>query len=264
MKQLISISAFALLCLAITSCGDSQTLETQKNNVSEVKKDSINNTFPSKEVNQDSQQKNKNNESASTKPNEGTITEIVNGDLKCYVTLVDKNGKEHNLGATFEVCEKPENLLNNKVRLSYEEASVSDCESAEPCGKSKIELLISKIEILEKKSSSTSNKNDSQTLSNGEWTITIGNHQSWSGVNGTGNLSYRGCDSQDKCIELTGGKVTCRDGTCTTGWRSGDYTYVMKQSITGEEREPNPASTILEVRNNYKPILTAKGFKIVS
>lgn len=77
----------------------------------------------------------------------GTVKEIVNGDLKCYVTLVDQQGTKHNLGATFEACEKPEALLNKKVSLDYRIESVSDCESAEPCGKSKKESLISKMEI---------------------------------------------------------------------------------------------------------------------
>ncbi len=85
--------------------------------------------------------------SATGQPKIGTVKEVVNGDLKCYVTLIDEKGTQHNLGAIFEVCEKPETLLNKKVSLDYRIESVSDCQSAEPCGKSKKESLISKMEI---------------------------------------------------------------------------------------------------------------------
>jgi hypothetical protein len=64
-------------------------------------------------------------------------------------------------------------------------------------------------EISGDKSRSANNK--TQTISNGEWIITTDNHDSWTGVNNTGNISYKGCDVKGKCIELTGGKVFCRD-----------------------------------------------------
>ncbi|MDJ0800329.1 MAG: hypothetical protein QNJ51_26565 [Calothrix sp. MO_167.B12] len=186
---------------------------------------------------------------------------MVTGDLKCYVSLVDEKGTERQIGAIFEVCEQPDKFLNKKVNLSYQDINVNDCESSEPCGKTKLEYLIAKIEIVGDKSSTKSDKSDSQTLSNGEWTVVIGNRKSWSGVNGTGNLSYRGCSSQGKCLELTGGKVTCRQGICITGWKNGNYTYVVKQPITEDGTPSNPSLTTLEVRKNDKLILTAKGFK---
>jgi hypothetical protein len=194
-------------------------------------------------------------------PQLGTIKEVVNGDLKCYVTLVDESGKQHNLGATFDVCEKPETLVNQKVRLDYGIVSVNDCQSAEPCGKTKQESLITKIEFLSKSPSDTSSSN-SQTLSNGEWKITIGNRDSWSGVNGTGNLTYKGCDAKNNCIDLTGGKVTCRDGKCITGWKNGEYTYVVEQAIT-EEGANSPSTSILTVRKGDTVILTAPGLKSI-
>ncbi|MFN6565168.1 MAG: hypothetical protein RMY28_035950 [Nostoc sp. ChiSLP01] len=70
-----------------------------------------------------------------------------NGDLKCYVSLVDRNGKLHEgVGATFDVCE-PEKYVNKNVNLFYELENVNDCQSAEPCGKTIKEWLITKIEI---------------------------------------------------------------------------------------------------------------------
>ncbi|MEQ9238593.1 hypothetical protein [Coleofasciculus sp. E2-BRE-01] len=190
-------------------------------------------------------------------PTVGRVKSMVNGDLMCYVSLVDENNSEHEIGATFDICANSNLFLNQKVRLVYDRIPVNDCQSIEPCGKTRIESLITKME--------TVRDGNSQTLSNGEWTITIGNRESWSGVNRTGNLSYQGCDSQGNCIDLTGGKVTCRDGLCTIGWRNGDYFYVIEQPIDNPERpELSESSTRLIVRKGSEVILETTGFQIVS
>lgn len=80
-------------------------------------------------------------------PAVATVKGMVNGDLMCYVSLVDENNIKHEVGATFEICENPNRFLNQKVRLSYENVSVNDCESAEPCGKNRIESLIINMEL---------------------------------------------------------------------------------------------------------------------
>lgn len=200
---------------------------------------------------------------SSTNPTVATVKRMVNGDLMCYVTLVDENNIEHEVGATFEICENPNRFLNQKVRLFYERLPVNDCESAEPCGKTRIESLITNMEIVG--GGNSENSENSQTLSNGKWTITIGNINSWSGVNGTGNLSYRGCDSQGNCIDLTGGRVTCRDGVCTMGWRNGDHSYVIEQPVDNPDRpDGTENSTSLRVRKGSEVILEATGFRVVS
>lgn len=79
----------------------------------------------------------------------GTVKEIVQGDIMCYVTLEDQNGVTHNLGATFEICAEADTYLNKKVSLSYTEANVNDCQSNEPCGKTRQETLISTLEIID-------------------------------------------------------------------------------------------------------------------
>ncbi|MDZ8187797.1 MAG: hypothetical protein RMX96_23470 [Nostoc sp. ChiSLP02] len=80
-------------------------------------------------------------------PSFGTIKDMQNGDLKCYVTLADRNGKLYeSIGATFDVCE-PDKYVNKNVNLFYDLENVNDCQSAEPCGKTKQEWLINKIEI---------------------------------------------------------------------------------------------------------------------
>lgn len=190
-------------------------------------------------------------------PTVGTVKEMVNGDLLCYVTLVDENNVEHHVGADFEICANEDTFLNQKVRVSYEAVPVNDCQSAEPCGKTRIESIITQMEIVG--AANPENSGNSKTISNGEWTIAIGNINSWSGVNGTGNLSYRGCNSEGNCINLTGGKITCRNGLCTTVWRNGNYAYILKEPI-GNPDSPTTASTTLTVRKDSEVILEATGF----
>ncbi|MBE9006442.1 hypothetical protein IQ259_15575 [Fortiea sp. LEGE XX443] len=249
------------------------TKETPTNNVEQVKSEATQNNTKetvSKNSTRPTPIKNSSTSENNQKPNSkqptiGTVKELVNGDLLCYATLTDEKGTEHNVGASFEICAESEKFLNKKVRASYTIASVNDCQSIEPCGKSKKESIITKMEVLDETSSKQSPSSKSQILSNGEWTITIGNADSWSGVNGTGNLTYKGCDAKGSCLELTGGKITCRDGKCTTGWRNGDYSYILEQPITEEDNPQEIASsTIFTVRKDANVILSAKGFKLAS
>ena len=72
---------------------------------------------------------------------------------------------------------------------------------------------------------------NAEVLTNDKLTISIGNQQSWTGRNGTGNLSYYGCD-RTECIYLTGGKISCQDGVCRTTWENRDRAYVLSSPIT--------------------------------
>ncbi|MBD2388614.1 hypothetical protein [Cylindrospermum sp. FACHB-282] len=147
MKKLIPTISLIFCSIWLVSCSNSQTdaaKQTPSNTVEQIKTETSPKPVTATPANTTEQ------------PKIGTIKELVNGDLKCYATLVDENGKEHNLGASFEVCE-PEKFLNKKVSLSYGIESVSDCQSAEPCGKSKKESLIVKIDILGEKSPTKKN-----------------------------------------------------------------------------------------------------------
>ena len=64
-------------------------------------------------------------------PTSGKLLKLTNGDLMCYVDLMDARGKKYNLGADFSVCEQSK-LLNKQVQLTYKKIKVSDCQSAEP------------------------------------------------------------------------------------------------------------------------------------
>ncbi|MFO5529268.1 MAG: lipoprotein [Cuspidothrix sp.] len=291
MKKIIPTIAVIFTCISLIGCGNtpketikedaSNTVKQSQTEISPVvatetedEEESSSKTETKEEENNPESKKtlvrknvdsNKNQKKEGKKPKVGTVKELVNGDLMCYVTLVDKKGTEHNLGATFEICEQDKKFVDKKVRLVYETQSVNDCESAEPCGKTRKESIITKMELIsedrEKESVNDNSKSsNSQTLSNGEWTITLSNTDSWKGVNGTGDVSYKGCDANGKCLDLTGGKVTCRDGKCITGWTNGDYVYILEQPIT----EKSDATATLIVRQNTKEILKATDLKVVS
>jgi hypothetical protein len=143
------------------------------------------------------------------------------------------------------------------VKATYELVNINDCQTFEPCGKTRQEWLIAEMEIQENSSSS-----NSQTLTNREWTIKIENLDAWSGVNGTGNLGYYGCDSKGSCLSLTGGQIISRDGHFTMGWRHGEYNYVIEQLIDNPERPTKSArESVLIVRQSGKVILRATGLK---
>lgn len=191
-------------------------------------------------------------------PTVGTVKQLVNGDLMCYATLVDERGVERQVGASFEICDQQATFLNQRVRATYKLTSVSDCQSAEPCGKTRKEYLITAMTVIEPAQSDKSR--DTRTITNGKWTITVGNFNSWNGVNGTGNLTYRGCDARGQCINLSQGQMTCRDGVCTTAWRNGDYTYVLTEPMRSPDNPTGTAPTLI-VRQGDTVILKADGFR---
>ena len=82
-------------------------------------------------------------------PSSGKLLKLVNGDLMCYVELIDSRGKKFNMGATFEICEQTK-LLNKRVRLTYKMINVNDCQSAEPCGKTRREKAIVTMKLFRK------------------------------------------------------------------------------------------------------------------
>jgi glucan-binding YG repeat protein len=177
MKKTIFTTTLVICSMLIASCSDSGKSVSQQNQSNQV------NTPTANQINHESTSANKakldnqenkkqtNNSTSSEKtpiknnkpnvienenPTFGTIKDMQNGDLKCYVNVVDANGKLHQgVGAIFEVCEQ-DKYINKNVSLSYELKDVNDCQSAEPCGKTIKEWLITKIEIQEKKAPDSS------------------------------------------------------------------------------------------------------------
>ena len=84
------------------------------------------------------------------RPTIGKVKAMVNGDLMCYVTLIDDKNVEHdNIGASFEICANQNTYLNQKVRVTYNQVNINDCQSAEPCGKTRKAWLITKLEAID-------------------------------------------------------------------------------------------------------------------
>ncbi len=179
-------------------------------------------------------------------PEVGVIRRIQQGDLMCYISFTDEFGKRRQVGATFELCQNPRQYLNQRVRLVYGIRSVSDCQSAEPCGRSRRTHLVIRMDPVDQAGRPVSTT-DSVVLRNRDWTIAVGNRNSWSGVNGTGNMTYRACNTRGECLRLSGGVTTCRDGLCATTWRNGEFSYTLNSLITDDSRRT--ASTLVVRRN---------------
>jgi hypothetical protein len=80
-------------------------------------------------------------------PRTGTVLKMTNGDIACYIELRDVGGRTHTLSAGFDLCEKSEKFLNRRVKLTYESTKVNDCQSAEPCGKTRWETLVVRLKL---------------------------------------------------------------------------------------------------------------------
>lgn len=70
----------------------------------------------------------------------GTVASVANGDLMCYVTIDTENGRFNDLGAGFDLCQQE--WVGQKVSVSVKPTRVNDCQSNEPCGKTKDMFLI--------------------------------------------------------------------------------------------------------------------------
>ncbi len=85
---------------------------------------------------------------AATKlPRNGTVLKMTNGDILCYIELRDVAGRKHTIGADFELCNQPQKFLNRRVQITYDRAKVSDCQSAEPCGKTRWETIAVRLKL---------------------------------------------------------------------------------------------------------------------
>lgn len=76
-------------------------------------------------------------------PQTGTLLEVQQGDLSCYFIL---KGEQKPLYASFDLC--TQELVGRRVRLHYAPASINDCESIEPCGKTRKVQMVMRIEAL--------------------------------------------------------------------------------------------------------------------
>ncbi|NMG61264.1 hypothetical protein E1H12_22815, partial [Geitlerinema sp. P-1104] len=114
-------------------------------------------------------------------PEVATIEETQVGDLMCYVTVTDLRGNTSIIGAEYQICDNEDQFLGRTVGLGYTERPVADCESSEPCGRTRQEMLLSDVINIGK---------DWYVLGDGTWRVMVGQMETWDGVNNTGNLTY--------------------------------------------------------------------------
>ncbi|TVR08466.1 MAG: hypothetical protein EA395_11255 [Phormidium sp. GEM2.Bin31] len=162
-------------------------------------------------------------------PEVATIEETQVGDLMCYVTVTDLRGNTSVIGAQYQICDNEDQFLRQTVGLGYTETTVADCESNEPCGRTRQEMLLSDVINIGK---------DWYVLSDGTWRVMVGQMETWDGVNNTGELTYYGCDDQNNCLALEGGVVSCRRGVCGYGWQHGDHLYSIATPIVEDGGAP--------------------------
>jgi hypothetical protein len=86
-------------------------------------------------------------DAATNLPRNGTVLKMTNGDIMCYIDLRDVSGKKMTIGADFELCNKPKKFLNRRVQITYQRVKVSDCQSAEPCGKTRWETIAVRLKL---------------------------------------------------------------------------------------------------------------------
>ena len=166
----------------------------------------------------------------SSLPPVATLTRIEPGDLQCYLSFTDSQNQRFDIGGSFDIC--TEQYLNQSVHITYEAGTVNDCESIEPCGKTQNVILVTQLQPTAAPSSDQTPPSDGTTYRNPNWTVSVSNSKSLSGINGTGDFHYRGCDRAGNCLELTGGTATCRNGQCFTSWQNGKFSYTLISQLT--------------------------------
>ena len=79
----------------------------------------------------------------------GRVTELVAGDVACYMTLRDDKGVEFQEMAEFEVCERT-SLVGKRVALTYalEQVLADECQGDPDCGKSKTVALVKQVKVI--------------------------------------------------------------------------------------------------------------------
>lgn len=248
MKTTILLAAIAACSVSLIGCGNAQGNTPQKPTTNETTNAKVIATNRDKSTPEIVQTKTEQTVSNSAKnrskdfPEIATVRQIKTENSGCTLMLEDANGDVFAIATSLTICQDQAEFLNKKVRAIYEQGSSG--------------VVVTSLEIVDAPSTAP----DSQTLSNGKWTITIGNMNAWSGVNNTGNATYRGCDDRGNCLDLAHGKTSCRDGLCVTGWQNGDYIYAVESAISDR---PDTSQTTLIVRKGDTEILRETGFRVV-
>lgn len=81
------------------------------------------------------------------RPPVGVLLDLIGGDLMCYADIRLRDGSVvASVPATFEVCDKGGPLIGLPARFHYSPGNVADCEGIEPCGRSRVMLLLDRVQ----------------------------------------------------------------------------------------------------------------------
>ena len=82
----------------------------------------------------------------------GTVIDLNQGDIACYMILKDDTGKEFNESAVFELCNKRPSLKGQRVALTYKLQNVqsAECQGDPNCKKSHRIALVTSATVLGK------------------------------------------------------------------------------------------------------------------
>jgi hypothetical protein len=81
-------------------------------------------------------------------PTSGRVESTINGDIACYLTIVDDSDNRHeNIRATFDLCANQNRFLNQRVNLEYGQVRVNNCQGAEPCTVTRLETVATEITV---------------------------------------------------------------------------------------------------------------------
>ncbi len=88
-----------------------------------------------------------------TKKTLGTVTEINSGDVACYISLKDEQGKAFEELADFAICEKPKAYLGKRVSLTYQldKVMADECQGNPSCKKTKAVALVTSLAVVDAK-----------------------------------------------------------------------------------------------------------------
>jgi len=77
----------------------------------------------------------------------GTVRELVTGDIACYLTYTDGEGRKVEVMADFAVCERPQELLGKRVRLRFGTARVqaASCQGNPDCTATQTVRLVTEV-----------------------------------------------------------------------------------------------------------------------
>ena len=74
------------------------------------------------------------------------------GDLACYVTLLNTSTQKlEHYDSEFEWCHRPK-LIGQTIKATFQQITVNDCESIEPCGQSGTTVSLRSAHIVEDRS----------------------------------------------------------------------------------------------------------------